>query len=100
MKTGQMEAMVRDQIMKFNQLPNKSKELFFEYDIMEKIYKLSCKIDNNTRQSIYETPYLAEMEGIVTGLTIANDYDWFGKSTKNPMYRFIVKPKGSEGKIK
>jgi hypothetical protein len=95
MKTGQMEALVRDQIVKFNELKNRSAELLFEYDIMEKKYRLSCIIED-TKNIIYETPYLAEMEGVITGLTICNDYDWFGKSTKNPMYRFIVKPKGSE----
>jgi hypothetical protein len=96
MKTGQMEAMVREQIVKFNQLPNRSAELTFEYDIMEKVYKLSCKIKEDTKHIIYETPYLAEMEGIIMGLTICNDFDWFGKSIKNPMYRFVVRPKGSE----
>ena len=42
---------------------------------------------------IYETPYLAEIEGVVVGLSICNDYDRYGKSTHNPMYRYTVKPK-------
>jgi len=76
-----------------NKLPNKSYELCFEYDILEKKYKLSCWTAEDTKHMIYETPYLAEIEGVVVGLSICNDYDRYGKSTHNPMYRYTVKPK-------
>jgi hypothetical protein len=101
MKNGEMEAVVRDLVKKFNVLPNRSGDLNLIKNITNKEYSLRMVTDKGkgensvyTEHVLFNTSYLGEMEGVVEGLIIANDYDYFGKSTINPAYRFIRKEKG------
>ena len=84
-----MEAQIRELVKKFNNLPNKSDELILIKDVIKKTYILSIKSLGD--KVGYNTPFLAELEGVVIGLLIANDYDYFGKGVKNPLYRFRPK---------
>lgn len=90
MKTSEMELAVRRLVEKYNVLPNKSGYLEIIKRIMSKDYELRLKLGQDQEFLVFSTPYLGELEGVVEGLIIANDYDYFGKSEKNPMYRYKV----------
>lgn len=96
MKTWELETNVTKLVERFNLLPNKSGTLTWIYNFMSKDYELRGLTGEDTEIIIFISPYLAEFEGVIEGLIIANDYDYFGKDTKNSFYRYDPKPKYSK----
>lgn len=93
MKDKEMENQLKDLVTRYNGLKHKSGVLNFGKNIMSKDYYLTLMLGEGIEHVIYITPYMSEMEGVLIGLLISTDFDYFGKSTRNPMYRFVPTPK-------
>ena len=89
-----MEAEIRKNIKRFNALKNGSGKLVLTKDVKTKLYTLAIqrKGEKVTSSNVIKTAFLGELDGIVVGLIIANDYEFFGHSVRNPFYRYFPTP--------